>query len=75
MGNSCCNYSNGPGGKDPNALDDPALAGGKPIKMDPKVSEEMMQELRKQVSKIVKIQAVFRGFSTRKRLKNDDHIN
>ncbi len=74
MGNTCCNYSNGPGGKDPHALDDKTTQ-GKPIKMDPKVTEQMIQELKKHEPKLIKIQSAWRGHNTRKRLKADDHIN
>lgn len=35
----------------------------------------MMQELKKHEPKLVKIQSVWRGHTTRKRLKADDHIN
>ncbi len=73
MGNTCCNYQTGKDGKDPHALEDGTS--GKPIKMDPKVSEELLREVKKNEKKVVKIQAVWRGHSTRKRLKNDDHIN
>ena len=76
MGNACCNYSNGPGGKDPHAMgDENNGAGGKPIKMDPKVSEEVLVELRKQVKKLIRIQAVMRGFLVRRHLKNEDHAH
>ena len=73
MGNTCCNYQSGPGGKDPHALEDGTH--GKPIKMDPKVSEEFLREVKKNEKKVVKIQAVWRGHTVRKKLKNDDHIN
>lgn len=73
MGNACCNYQTGPGGKDPHALEDGA--NGKPIKMDPKVRDEILREVKKNEGKIVKIQAVWRGHNARKRMKNDDHIN
>ena len=74
MGNTCCNSC-----KDPHALEDATGTGtdakGKPIKMDPKISEEVLTQLKKHNKKIIKIQAVWRGHSTRRRLKNDDHIN
>ena len=70
MGNTCCNYA---GGKDPHALEDNGKA--VPIKMDPKISEEMMREIKKHEKKIVKIQSCWRGSNTRKKLKLDDHIN
>jgi hypothetical protein len=43
--------------------------------MDPKVSEEFLREIKKNEKKVVKIQAVWRGHTVRKKLKNDDHIN
>jgi hypothetical protein len=43
--------------------------------MDPKVRDELLREVKKNESKVVKIQAVWRGHQTRKRIKNDDHIN
>ena len=52
MGNACCNYS---GGKDPHLLEEGTKKNGKPIPMDPKVSERLMAELRKHSAKIVKI--------------------
>lgn len=77
MGNTCCNSC-----KDPHALEDPAGTGpggegakGKPIKMDPKISDEVMLNLKKHEKKIIKIQAVWRGHATRKKLKSDNHIN
>ena len=70
MGNMCCNDN----GKDGHLFEEKG-AEGKPIKLDPKISEEQMQVLKKSEKKLIKIQAVWRGYSCRKRLKNDDHIN
>ena len=66
----CCNDN----GKDGHLLEE-KVAEGKPIKLDPKISEEQMQVLKKSEKKIIKIQAVWRGFSCRKRLKIEDHIS
>lgn len=61
MGNTCCNYSN----KDPHGMEDIQGADGKikkgggggekPIKMDPKVSEEIMLKVRKHEKKIIRV--------------------
>ena len=58
MGNTCCNYSKK---DDPNALN----FNGKPIKQDPKF-DQLMNDAKKNESKIVRLQANWRGFQTRK---------
>jgi hypothetical protein len=53
MGNACCN---GEGNKDTHTLEDKkGTSGGKPIKMDPKVTEQLMTDLKKHINKIIKI--------------------